>query len=290
MADEERTTPDDSVASDEESAAFETDWGEEWESAFEADDYALDDDEGEGAAFQEEISKAAEDAAAAEGSMPPGDSAESIPENAPEAGDIPKALPLIDRLRGLAATSTLWFTALPLLRKILLAGGLVAICLTIALLLTLGPEETDPVVPDGLAVSEDAQLMAPEPPATSEPPVAATPATVPVVLPPEQVRKKFPLPGFLIPTSADEGENSTKFVSIDLTLVALLDEGEELSAEQQTFARDMIYQFFANRPYYELKRYSLARSDMHRNLSAWLGKQWPDNPIATILFDRYHIM
>lgn len=78
------------------------------------------------------------------------------------------------------------------------------------------------------------------------------------------------------------------FVLVDITLIASLDDQEDPPAEK-IFVRDIIYQFFQNKPLEELRRFSLARGEMNKELRAWLLKQWPEAPIESIIFNQYHL-
>lgn len=103
----------------------------------------------------------------------------------------------------------------------------------------------------------------------------------------ETVQKTWQFPNFVIVAS---GENKANLiVSFDLTLVAKLEKGQSLPDDKRTFVKDIIHQFYTNRPGYELKRYALARGEMISQLNTWINKQWPNNPFDTIAFTRYSV-
>lgn len=104
----------------------------------------------------------------------------------------------------------------------------------------------------------------------------------------DTVRKKWPFHSFLIMTEGNGKDDI--FVNIDLTIIAALEKDVPLSEEKRIFLRDAIYQFYKNRPIHDLKRYALARGDMIHQLNAWLKKQWPDGPIETVMFSRYQVV
>ena len=106
----------------------------------------------------------------------------------------------------------------------------------------------------------------------------------------EKVRKKWPLPSFLIAATSDKGDQEPALVTIDITLNLLLAQEDMLPEDKEVYVRELIYQFFSNRPLYELRRYSLARGEMNRKLRAWIEKQWPEIPLASITFNRYQIL
>lgn len=116
---------------------------------------------------------------------------------------------------------------------------------------------------------------------------ALSPAAVPAVKA-ETIQHKWQLPTFII--VADGDNHSALIINIDLTLIAHLEKGQNLPADKQIFAQDIIYQFFTNRPAYELKRFALARGEMISQLNAWLSKQWLNNPFDTITFSRYQVI
>jgi hypothetical protein len=123
-------------------------------------------------------------------------------------------------------------------------------------------------------------------------PAAETPAPKPAqkeaIASERKFRKKWTLPSFLI--AAGESNNPSVFVSIDLTLILLLGPGKQLPEERLSYLRDSIFQFYRNRPANELKHFALARGEMIRQLDNWLKKEWPDNPISTIMFNKYQVI
>jgi hypothetical protein len=104
---------------------------------------------------------------------------------------------------------------------------------------------------------------------------------------PDQARKKWGFPGFIIPVQSETGDKGISFLMIDITLITMLDQGKEPPQEKKNFMRDSIYQFYLNRPQDELHHFSLARGEMNRKLKDWLLKQWPEAPIESIIFNRY---
>jgi hypothetical protein len=106
---------------------------------------------------------------------------------------------------------------------------------------------------------------------------------------PGKVRKKWAFPAFIIPVNNPAGAQPVTFVLVDITLIASLGEQEDPPADKKIFVRDIIYQFFQNRPLEELRRFSLARGEMNKELRAWLLKQWPEAPIESIIFNQYRL-
>ena len=106
---------------------------------------------------------------------------------------------------------------------------------------------------------------------------------------PGKVRKKWSFPAFIIPINNPASDQPVTFVLVDITLIASLNDQEDPPAEKKIFVRDVIYQFFQNKPLEELRRFSLARGEMNKELRAWLLKQWPEAPIESIIFNQYHL-
>ncbi len=106
---------------------------------------------------------------------------------------------------------------------------------------------------------------------------------------PGKIRKKWAFPAFIIPVNNPASDQPVTFVLVDITLIASLDEQEDPPAAKKIFVRDIIYQFFQNKPLDELRRFSLARGEMNKELRAWLMKQWPEAPIESIIFNQYHL-
>ncbi|MCK5192673.1 MAG: flagellar basal body-associated FliL family protein, partial [Desulfobulbaceae bacterium] len=123
-------------------------------------------------------------------------------------------------------------------------------------------------------------------------PVAAIPAPKPAkketIASEKKFRKKWTLPSFFI--VAGESNNPSLFISIDLTLVLQLGPDKQLPEERLSYLRDSIFQFYRNRPAYELKHFALARGEMIRQLNNWLKKEWPESPISTIMFNKYQVI
>ncbi|MDH3393316.1 MAG: hypothetical protein OEL66_04865 [Desulfobulbaceae bacterium] len=107
----------------------------------------------------------------------------------------------------------------------------------------------------------------------------------------EKVRVKWKFPSFLIPAPLrQDTPRKSNFVQTDITLILLLDEGQEPPSDKELLVREIIFQFYSNQPLSELRRFALARGDMNRALRAWLEKQWPQAPVEAIVFNRYHII
>ncbi|MEJ2689830.1 MAG: hypothetical protein P8130_07750 [Deltaproteobacteria bacterium] len=103
------------------------------------------------------------------------------------------------------------------------------------------------------------------------------------------IRRNWRFSSFIINASQNAAE-APSYVEVDLSLVLKLHAGKPFPEEKEYAVREMIYQFFNNRPLYELRRFSMARGEMKLKLQAWFSKEWPNNPIESISFHRYQII
>ena len=275
-----------------------TDWGADWESAFQAESDAFFAESGEDFFLDEDTAPAAATA------RPKADA--TLEAALEAAGDeetgtqrqvigpsfiLASLFVLLGRLVAIPAAVLSrivllfrWFTSLSVRNQLITLAGLALALLvgSAALWLLAGPQQPAAVVATGPGAPPGTP-----PPAELTPEVQAILAGVPEV--PEKVRKKLPLNNFYIPIRDDKVNASISFVQIDIILNTLLGSEEELPPDKETLARDIIYQFFVNRTLAELRHYQLARGDLQRDLRAWLEKQWPEAPIESITFTRYQL-
>jgi flagellar basal body-associated protein FliL len=266
----------------------ETNWGEDWESAFQAEDDAFFSDGKEEEFFLEEKEPAAGGAARQDLDSSLEKTLSGIPDQGTVAGAKPatvrinaeaiRALFLVGKAAALKQFIRLQsfplFVRIPLYALPFLLVG--AIFLASTLLTPSPPPRQAKTSPEqrpggadlfsGGAGSQDASRLHPG-----------------------KVRKKWGFPAFIIPVDNPAPDQVVTFVLVDITLIATLDEQEELPDEKKIFVRDIIYQFFQNKPLEELRRFSLARGEMNKELRAWLQKQWPEAPIESIIFNQYHL-
>ncbi|OGQ99802.1 MAG: hypothetical protein A2505_07070 [Deltaproteobacteria bacterium RIFOXYD12_FULL_55_16] len=275
----------------------ETTWGEDWESAFQSEDEVFFSDEKEEDFFLEENEpQASSELAAQDFNSSPGKTLSGLPGQSVASGILPaKALLSVEALAALLLFSKTaaqkQFTRLqsfPIFVRIpLYALPVILVGILFAL---SGPPQTTPAIPQ-----TDSLPQAQQPESITVPPNKTSSATdLPhpdqaSQLHPGKVRKKWAFPAFLIPVNNPTTDQPLTFVLVDLTLVASLDDQEDPPAEKKIFVRDIIYQFFQNKPIEDLRRFSLARGEMNKELRAWLKKQWPDAPIEAIIFNQYHL-
>ncbi|MCK5229888.1 MAG: hypothetical protein KAR13_06465 [Desulfobulbaceae bacterium] len=289
-------------------------WGEDWESAFQAEDYMFSPEEGEADSFfQTDSEKPADtDSPAPPTSSTPDFSDETLAADettvaSPDAAMQPAAetpgeekspaAKIITRLKTLFTTIRQRFYALRTYQQILtgvvpvVAGMIIA-----AIFVSSDPEEefVTTIEPD----QQTQQEVQPEGNSdqTLETRVLPENSLINETLPDElsseseEVRQKWLFSSFFIPAVAQNSQEKITFVSLDLTLVVLLEKGRELPEYKRIFVRDLIYQFYLNQPLYELRRYSLARGEMVKKLHAWILKQWTEGSIHKIIINRYQIV
>ena len=265
---------------------FNSDIGDDWGEAFEAEDFM--------AAPKEEASTEffLPDEPTA-GTLPPslaGDAAQIQPQAVSSPGGrIPLLLvTLRDRFRR---------TPLPL-RLALLLIPLVGL----TLFLTLPRLHPPPAPEPGAQPKTEAVQPAAETPALPPPPEAPTDghATTPPVAvheesppppPPEpkKLRKKWRFPALIVRAKA-ETDQPPIILATDLTLVLKLAPESIPPAGREPFVRELLYQFYTNQPPADLRRYALERGEMNRRLQAWIMKQWPELPLDAITIDRYQLL
>lgn len=261
----------------------ETNWGEDWESAFQAEDDAFFSSEKDEDFFLEENEPTVTAGVAAQeldSSLEK--TLAGIPDQAVAAGAQPAK-----SLVGAAALTALFLSAktaaqkqfarlqsFPIFVRLPLYG---LPFLLIGIVLVLSSTSTSP--PTATSVSRDTATGAATPQGFNQ---ASQ-------LHPGKVRKKWGFPAFIIPVNNPAGAQPVTFVLVDITLIASLGEQEDPPADKKIFVRDIIYQFFQNRPLEELRRFSLARGEMNKELRAWLLKQWPEAPIESIIFNQYRL-
>jgi len=289
--------PADQLASTETPVADhdETNWGEDWESAFQAEDDAFFSEGKEEEFFLEENEPSVTAGGVAGQDLD--SSLEKTLAGIPDQGVAADAQPS-QILAGLGALAPLFLSAkiaaqkqflrlqsFPIFVRIplyalplLLVGALFA--------LSGGPK----TAPSHLqTTAAPAQVSGEAAPGKATSPAGPQEAGQASQLHPGKIRKKWAFPAFIIPVNNPAPDQPVTFVLVDITLIASLDEQEDPPAEKKTFVRDIIYQFFQNKPLEELRRFSLARGEMNKELRAWLIKQWPEAPIESIIFNQYHL-
>lgn len=300
MTEESKDNKDPEDLSDSEDFSLEendTDWGDAWESAFEAEEEADDSSEDATEDFYLEDAEEVDDSSTTVIKSPDSDSQPTPPSGSNSAAiatsSTSSGLVISLRIPPFFTKLATWITylkeryqSLQPKQKIILGGGAALLFLAVAILIALSPEETTLIPQEQLNQPEE--LIANSSASVPTPPMdAIKKPDLEIIDMPEKVRKKWTFPSFFIPVSSQEADKTITFVVIDITLLLLLDEGEEIPEAKKAFVRDIIYQFYINRPLYELRRFSLARGDMNRALRAWLEKQWPEGAIEAISFKRY---
>lgn len=255
-----------------------TGWGDDWEEAFKTEDNPLAPDESEPAEFFQNETKERKITAADK----------STSDTSPDStATIKKA-----RSRVISFQLPSFFNHIVGLstKQKILTGGAISLLLVVLFFLLLSKESIPPFFqPSQTALKQPVQ---PEETASviKNEEIIALPPVVQETVAQEQVSKQWNFPSFFVPISSQtEEESNITFVKINLTLLLLLDEGVALPEDKRVFIRNIIYQFYLNRPLHELRRFSLARGEMGRQLRSWLAKQWPEGTIQTIIFNHYSL-
>jgi hypothetical protein len=260
----------------------ETNWGEDWESAFQAEDDAFFSSEKDEDFFLEEneptvtAGVAAQELDSSLEKTLAGIPDQAVTATAQPAKSLGGAAALTALLLSAKTTAQKQFARLqsfPIFVRLPLYG---LPLLLVGIVFVLSSTSTPPPT---TSVSRDTATGAATPQGFNQ---ASQ-------LHPGKVRKKWAFPAFIIPVNNPAGAQPVTFVLVDITLIASLGEQEDPPADKKIFVRDIIYQFFQNRPLEELRRFSLARGEMNKELRAWLLKQWPEAPIESIIFNQYRL-
>ena len=281
------------------------DLDDDWESAFEAedfmfsedddpDDFFLTDDESEDlfdvTLLEEETAGKKEDATEKREEEEEDDEQTLVMPETPSSRTIPFSVVFQEKIQA----ARYRFSLLKPYQKILAASLAILIVLIVSGALFLRPNEKQEQTQPSAAIDHGKTAeTSPQQPAADIEAAAKSVESPPAVTPKPPVssrviRRKWSFPSFFIQATRQE-DQETIFVAIDLTLITLLKEDEEIPEEKKTFVRNIIYQFYNNRPAPELQHFSLARGEMIRKLGSWIKKEWPDTPVDTIVFHRYQI-
>ena len=306
MPDEKKELDDSNLSDEFLPDDLDSDWGEAWESAFEAED---DDASVSEADLQDDFFiNEDEETTGAPGSSPASATKSSHSETTAEITELSETdvaqaytavltalgsllAGFLQKIAALSRALKQRLNALSHRQKLVLGGEVAAVlCVVIIISLFSGSDESTVVemAPPTTKVAQQEAVSPPPVAEHAENKTAIDNGETSAMLP-EKVRKKWSFPDFLIPVASQTGDKEVSFLTIDLTLIVVLDSDQELPSDKKAFVRDIIYQFYTNRPLFELRRYSLARGDMSRELRAWLQKQWPDGPIESIVFNKYQL-
>ena len=285
------------------------DLGDDWESAFQAEDFIFSEETGDdgflaGTGTNDlDISTLVEGTTVAQ--KKPAAETTSVASEKTSGTEPPQeetSSPAVSRLNQILSTlaaSALslpgWYSSRPILQRILLPAIPLLLCIigigflfsntTKQQLQEQALQESPPETVAVAALDQTEDPVLPGPAIQGSQPVAETKTPA---LPDKKFRKKWTLPSFFI--AAGDSNNPSLFVSIDLTLILQLGPDKQLPEDRLSYLRDSIFQFYRNRPAYELKHFALARGEMIRQLNNWLKKEWPDSPISTIMFNRYQVI
>lgn len=282
------------------------DWGDDWESAFQNDDPVegqledeftipdiddtLDDDGEEGE------SDGAEEEAGAESDRTPLNGAALLRNLLAFSLGLPRHLRGLPTLPGRLLHG---FIALSTPGKIKLLGAMLFVGLAAAIAIKIltspsAPEVVLPEDPFGLKPQTAQQdqtttdtLQEGQTGEALESPIA-TPAS-PDSPPPFQ-RHRLELSGFFIPLDKqDDRKVSRAYLNLDLDITLRLNPEQTLGPELVPLLRYTILNFYLDQEAETLRRYSLARGEMLRDLRLRLEESHPELAIEGIAFNRYWI-
>jgi len=273
-----------------------SDWGEDWESAFQAEEYLFSEEEADAdlaPSLGYADAEADGDADVAPDAAATTDFKASSHRLLTGIETLARAL-LPKKLRlpaGIAGRINDWAASLSA-KSWLAITSILTLLLLFSIVVNWRGGADRPVPPPAPIADLDVATTT-APPTGDVPPAAPAPLpakTAEVVVPPQVDRhsKKWTFAPFLIPTTDQETKEVT-FVTIDLALISALEAQAELPQDKKPMVRNIIFQFFSNRPLQELRRYSLARGEMNRKLLEWIRTEWPEGAVEGIIFNRYQI-
>jgi hypothetical protein len=263
---------DDRIKTKDNPSDFDEGLGDDWESAFQAEDFMFSPDEEEGDDFFQKVSSST-----TYKFTPPGQSElahlPDLDQKSPPVGQnstmghppgTSSAVRRRVRRKG--------FPGLPPVHPFILGGAALLIALVALVLLWPTGRQSEPEV---------SRRPAPSTLGTAKPEASGSP---------EGIRRKWQLASFILPVSATESTEKPTFLEVDLSLILVLPPGDELPRDKRFFVRDLIYRYYKDQPLSTLRRYALAREEMKRALLVWLRQHWPEAAIETVVFVRYQLI
>ena len=263
----------------------EDDWGEDWESAFQAEDDTFSQEETTGQGEELFLEEEPTDSTSGVEAKQTKDTVDARHAEENKKPSFYQVIPsLVSHFLTILAALKKRYLALTFYKQVLF--GLTSLALLSVIAFLAHPTDTAKKIQHIQLPTAQRPGIAQQSAILPQHTAAASKKTSSASL--QKTHKKWKFPDFFIPVTNRENKN-VAFVSIDITLIAVLNKGQELPDSKKPFVRNIIYQFFINRPYEELRRFSLARGEMGRELRDWLYKQWPDGPIETIAVNRYRL-
>lgn len=266
---------------------FNSDIGDDWGEAFEAEDFMVSSrKEADNEFFLPDETVARPPVSSGKGALaasPTLTPAQTSPASSSLSEGIALFLQsLVARFRKTSTLLRLAVVALPIL------------ALIIVLVLhqsprTVAPKSRPlPTQAEGAHSREKLITKPPQPETTAH---KAAPAPEPKVSMPEvkKIRKSWRFPAIIVPVKADN-DQSPAILTASLTLILKLTPESTPPAGKDSFIREALYQFFINQPLDDLQGYALVRGEMSRKLQAWILKQWPELPLDSITVDRYQLL
>ena len=273
------------VKTEEKPSDFDEGLGDDWESAFQAEEFMFSPGEGEGNGFFREKSGPS---TAYEFTPPDDGELAGVPDLEQTPGKAaPGAAPASTSSGSQAAptaqqqapgpTPSRWrrlqesFFTLPLVHRLALGGTTLLILLLTLVLLWPSPRRMEPDSHQTAAPGTPRQAAMPEQPG------------------PADMHRDWQLTPFLLPVAASDPAGKTTFLEVDLSLVLALAPKDQLPEDKKLFVRDLIYRYYREQTPDTLRRFALVRGEMSRTLLAWLRKHWPEAPIKAVVFSKYQL-
>lgn len=262
---------DDRIKTEDNPSDFDEGLGDDWESAFQAEDFMFSPGEEEGDDFFQKVSSSTTY------EFTPPDQSElahlpDLDQKASPGGQTstidPSETSSTDRRPGRRKG----FPGLPLVHPLILGGAILLIAVLALVLLWPTDRQSGPNV---------SLRPAPSVSGTAKPVATGSP---------EGIRRKWRLASFILPVSATEPTEKPTFLEVDLSLILVLPPGDELPQDKRFFVRELIYRYYKDQPLSTLRRYALAREEMKRALLVWLRQHWPEAAIETVVFVRYQLI
>ncbi len=290
-------------------ADLDDDLGDDWESAFQSEDFMFSEDDEANDFFlfdendsEEDVDELTAILETAEQETLKEQQVAAEPSTKEASATESESQPLKAQLADKLKTGLIFFKNRPLYQRI---AAITVPCLLLLIMVAtfffqstseeLAQTNQPDVIIADIQVGPKVQNE-PEPIIEPEPVIEVVPAEVPPKKTQDEpqsaqartIRKQWDFPTFTIVNATPGTE--TLFINVKLSLIAILPEGESLPESKNVWVKDTIYQFYQNRSPHELKRFALARGEMIHKLHGWLKKEWPDSPVNTVIFSKYQVV
>lgn len=104
-------------------------------------------------------------------------------------------------------------------------------------------------------------------------------------LPDKKIRKRYDLPQILITA----GKDQPLLAAVNATLVLQLPPDQALTTRERLRANDVIYRYFKTRSGKELENLALDRGRMIQGIREWVEENWADSPFNSVIINNYRV-